>query len=264
MDTLNLVYYSPTGTTQKIVKKIGQNLGLNLTSESDITKTQKEFKTEISDKGLTIIGVPVYGGRLPINAIDALKKVHSNHSPVVIVVVYGNRAFEDSLLELNEIVSNCGFNVIAAAAFIGEHSFSSIKEPIAHGRPDKQDFIKCSDFSRIILDKLNKLKQGNSNSILDLPGKYPYKQRGQLPVNIYPKTDNTKCDNCGICVDICPSNAITISPIITTKGELCTWCCACVKACPNEARTFDNPTINPIKERLFSACSDRKEPEYFI
>ncbi|MFA9392781.1 MAG: 4Fe-4S binding protein [Prolixibacteraceae bacterium] len=263
MDTINLMHYSPTGTTQKVVKEIGQNLELKLTSEYNITKIQTESISEVSDNCLTIIGVPVYGGRLPMIAVDALRKFHSNHSPAVIVVVYGNRAFEDSLLELNEIVSTCGFHVIAAAAFIGEHSYSSIDKPIAPGRPDKLDLMKCNDFSKMILDKLNSLKQGNKISEIDIPGNYPYKQRNQLPVNIYPETNNAKCDNCGICVDICPSNAITNYPI-TTNGELCTWCCACVKVCPNEARIFDNPTINAVKDRLFSACSDRKEPKYFI
>lgn len=263
MDTLNLIYYSPTGTTQKIVKAIGQNLGLKQITENNITKIQTVDIPQISDHSLTIIGVPVYGGRLPLRVTDALKKLHSNHSPVAIVVVYGNRDFDDSLLELNEIVSICGFNVIAAAAFIGEHSFSSNDKPIAHERPDKLDLIKCSDFSRIIQDKLHDLNQGNEISKIAIPGKYPYKQRSQLPENIYPETDRAKCTNCGICVEICPTNAITNNAAKTTSGELCTWCCACVKACPEDARIFDNPTINAVKDRLFSACSDRKEPEYF-
>lgn len=264
MDTLNLIYYSPTGTTQKVVKEIGRNLGIKKTSEYNISKTQTTFEPEISNSSLTIIGLPVYGGRLPIYAIDILKKFHSNHSPAVIVVVYGNRAFEDSLLELNEMVSNCGFNVIAAAAFIGEHSYSSTDKPIAPGRPDKLDLLKCSNFSQMIQDKLNSLKQGNKISEIDIPGNYPYKQRSQLPENIYPETDIAKCDNCGICVDVCPTNAISINPTISTNGALCTWCCACVKACPNEARIFDNPTVNALREKLFSNCSERKEPEFFM
>lgn len=264
MNTVNLVYYSPTGTTQKIVKEIGQNLEIKLNSEINIAKEQTRFKPKISDDSLTIIGIPVYGGLLPINTINTLKKIQSNHSPVAIVVVYGNRAFDDSLLELNEIVSNCGFNVIAAAAFIGEHSFSSIDKPIAQGRPDKLDLIKCSNFAQMIQDKLNSLKQGNKISEITIPGNYPYKQRKPKPVIIYPETDTAKCDKCGICVDVCPTNAITMNSIILTNGELCTWCCACVKACPNEARIFDNPTINAFQEKLFSNCSERKEPQYFI
>ena len=264
MDTVNIIYYSPTGTSQKIVKEIGLNLKPNLISEFNITELQEAYTPVINDNSLTIIGVPVYGGRVPINAIELLKKFHSNNSLAVIVVVYGNRAFEDSLLELNEIVTNCGFNVIAGAAFIGEHSYSTVDKPIALERPDALDLIKCSNFSSIIQDKLNGLKQGNKIPKIDIPGNYPYKERNQLLANIYPDVDNDLCTLCGICVDACPTGAITIEETIITNGALCTCCSACIKSCPNDARFFDNPLINGIQEKLFSNCSDRKEPEYFI
>jgi ferredoxin/flavodoxin len=263
METLSLIYYSPTGTTQKIVREIGQNMGLKLISENNIAENKTELMLKTTNNCLTIIGLPVYSGRLPITAIESLKKVQSNQSPVVIVVVYGNRNYDDSLLELKEIASNCGFKIIAGAAFIGEHSFSSNEKPIAMNRPDKQDLEKCKDFARMITEKLNGIKDITILSELDIPGNYPYKERKQLPATIHPETDNDRCNQCGICVDSCPTNAITIQETVITNGELCTWCCACVKHCPDEARTFDNPTINTAKEKLFLNCSIRKEPLYF-
>ncbi len=262
--TLNTVYYSPTGTTQKIVKEIGQNLDSELIFEYNLTRMPAGLKNVIGDDSLTIIGVPVYGGRLPISAVESLKNLTSNGSPVVLVVVYGNRAFEDSLLELNEIAIDCGFNVIAATAFIGEHSYSTVDKPIAEGRPDEQDLIKCSDFSSLIKNKLDILNSTEKVSEVIIPGQYPYKERNQPPVSIHPETDNQKCNKCGICVDVCPTHAITINESVNTNGELCTWCCACVKSCPNEARIFDNPAVNAIKDRLFTNCSARKEPEFFV
>lgn len=264
METLSLIYFSPTGTTQKIVREIGQKMGLKLISENNITQNQDKFKPDVSDNCLTIIGMPVYGGRLPITAIEALKKFQSNQSPVVIVVVYGNRDYDDALLELKEVAINCGFRIIAGAAFIGEHSFSSKDKPIAENRPDKQDLIKCRDFAQIINQKINDIRDVNTPIELNVSGKYPYKERNQLPVTIHPKTDNDLCNHCGTCVDVCPTNAITIKETEITNGELCIWCCACVKHCPNGARIFDNPTINAVKEKLFLNCSIRKEPIYFV
>ena len=264
METLTLVYYSPTGTTQKIVREIGQNMGLKLISENNIAESRAELISKISDNCLTIIGLPVYGGRLPITAIEILKKLQTNQSPVIIVVVYGNRDYDDSLLELKEIANNCGFKIIAGAAFIGEHSFSTNEKPIAKNRPDKQDLVKCKDFARMITDKLKDIENVSSLSDLDIPGNFPYKVRKQLPVTVHPETDNNLCNNCGICVNICPTNAISFEETIITNGELCTWCCACVKHCPNEARIFDNPTINAFKEKLFLNCSKRKEPICFV
>ena len=233
-------------------------------SENNITQYNTDIKAVVCDDCLTIIGIPVYGGRLPITVIESLKTLQSNQSPAVIVVVYGNRDYDDALLELKEIVTNCGFNIIAGAAFIGEHSFSTNDKPIAKNRPDIQDLIKCSDFARMINEKLNNLTAINLHSELNIPGKNPYKERKQLPVAVHPETDNNLCSSCGTCVDICPTNAITMDEEVLTNGELCIWCCACVKHCPNEARIFDNPTINVFKEKLFLNCSERKEPIYFI
>ncbi len=264
METLSLIYYSPTGTTQKIVREIGRNMGLKLISENNIAENKTELILKASKNCLTIIGMPVYSGRLAIAAIESLKKLQSDQSPVVIVVVYGNRDYDDSLLELKVIVSNCGFKIIAGAAFIGEHSFSTDEKPIAKNRPDKQDLEKCRDFAGMITGKLKEIKDIDMLSELDIPGNHPYKEHSPSSATLHPATNNDKCTKCGICVDSCPTNAISIKETVITNGELCTLCCACIKNCPEDARTFNDPKIDAIKEKLFLNCSIRKEPIHFI
>lgn len=264
METLSLVYYSPTGTTKEVVRAIGQNLGLKLISENDIAENKIESISRISDNCLTIIGMPVYSGRLPEPAIESLKRLQSNQSPAIIVVVYGNRDYEDSLLELKEIAGNCGFKVIAGGAFIGEHSYSTHKMPLAKNRPDKQDLEKCRDFARRITEKLKNIKDTDLLSEPELPGNYPYKERKLLPSSIHPETDAELCTLCRVCADLCPTNAITIEGSVSTNGELCTLCCACVKYCPEDARIFNHPAVNAIRENLFLNSSVRKEPVYFV
>ena len=259
MESLNLIYYSPTGTTKKIIKEIASNLGIEEISEYNITKSDTEINPKTEDNSLTIIGLPVYSGRLPQSAIESLKKFKSNLSPAVIIVVYGNRDFDDSLLELEEIMSLGGFHIIAAGAFIGEHSFSSLEKPIAKDRPDQQDMEKCHDFSQMIQNKIN-----SKATEISVPGNFPYKELKKLPVDTHPETDPNKCTNCSHCIEICPTSAITIEQTIITNGEKCIWCFACIKGCPSEARIFDHPNINAIKDKLFLNCSTRREPEFFI
>ena len=261
LDTLNLTYYSPTGTTQKIIREIGKNLRYKLISENNIAEKSLELTAKNTDNSLTIIGLPVYGGRIPLTAIESLKNMQSNQSPAVILVVYGNREYDDALLELKEIVQNCGFNIIAGAAFIGEHSYSTNEKPIAQNRPDTQDLEKCRDFAKLISKKLKK----NKVSELQIPGNYPYKERRQFSKDIHPETMYEQCNLCGICVDSCPTNAISIEEeTVITNGALCTLCCACVKNCPSEARLFENSTVNTFRENLLLNCSLRKEPVYFL
>lgn len=264
MEDLRLIYFSPTGTTQKIVREIGEHVELKLNSEDNITQHQAGFTSDIVADSLTIIGMPVYGGRLPVVAVETLKKLKSNQSPAIIIVVYGNRDYDDALLELKEIVTNSGFRVIGGAAFIGEHSFSSNDKPIAQNRPDEVDLIKCKEFAQMINTKLEDLSKKTTFSDIDVPGNFPYKERKPSPAMVHPRTDYDLCNLCGSCVEVCPTNAISINDSEIKTNESCIWCCACVKHCPNEARIFDNPVVDVFREKLFLNCSTRKEPVYFI
>lgn len=265
MYSLKLIYYSPTGTSRKIVREIAAKLNVNTVTEYDITMVKGEVNEEIVGTQLVIIGVPVYGGRVPIVAVEKLKKLRANNAPVVLVAVYGNRAYEDALVELRDIANGCGFTTIAAAAFIGEHSYSTHDKPIAQGRPDAQDVIKCGEFAKQISAKWGEVQKTDRMPMLEIPGNFPYKERSKPAVLIAPVTSIAECNICGVCVDLCPTNAISIeNGILLTKSELCTWCCSCIKRCPNEARVFDNATICAIQNRLFTMCVDRKEPEFFV
>jgi ferredoxin len=262
--TLNQIYYSPTGTSKKIINTIARELAYNTNHEYDLTKHTLSSEIEIPKDCLTLMAMPVYAGRIPENIISTIQKFSSKGSPIVLIVVYGNRDFDDAMLELKEIVQERGFKVIAAAAFIGEHSFATKEMPIAMERPDNQDLNKCVSFAQLLSEKINHTENLSQITDIKIRGNFPYRVRKPHPVAIVPTTNIDRCDQCGVCTKVCPTGAITIQENIITNGELCTWCCACVKACPNEARIFDNSTLNTIRETLYNNCSERKEPEFFL
>ncbi|WP_044213761.1 EFR1 family ferrodoxin [Saccharicrinis fermentans] len=264
MESISLVYYSPTRTTQKICREVAKGLDVPIIDEINIAEDINGSNIQIEKNCLTLIGLPVYGGRLPINTIESLKKLKSDHSPAIIVVVYGNRDYDDALLELKEIIEECGFVIVAGAAFIGEHSYSTHERPIAMNRPDNQDLEKCKDFAVKVNEKLMKGPDILSLPEPSIPGNHPYKERKQLSATVYPKTDQALCTLCGTCVDVCPVGAISIEQSVVTNGELCTVCCACVKQCSEQARRLEDTTIDTIREKLFLNCSSRKEPSYFL
>ncbi len=263
MNALNLVYFSPTGTTKTVVKAIAKEIDSDSVHEFNLSPNRDcRSGCKIDKSSLTIIGVPVYAGRLPLPVIEKLEAFKADNAPVVLVVVYGNRAFDDALLELHDIAEKLGFKTIAAAAYIGEHSFSTDSKPIAQARPDAQDLLKCAEFGQEIGLKMEKFLTGDIEKP-EIPGSYPYKVRSQRPA-LSPETDEDGCDKCGVCAEVCPTNAIAINGKVETDTKLCIWCCACVRHCPQNVRVFENPTINGIVKKLSEMCKDRKEPEFFL
>lgn len=264
MDRLDLIYYSPTHTTQKIVREIGRNIECEIHHEINLTCAGEELLNEAGNGDLTIVGMPVYAGRIPKKTVDQLKCIRSADKPVVLVVVYGNRHYDDALLELKDIMTACGFNIIAAAAFIGEHSYSTKEFPVAAGRPDSRDLEIAADFSKEIQQKINHLTEIKSVVSPEIPGNFPYRNGFSRQQLISPETNNSKCNFCGVCAKVCPTNAIVLNQQVVTNKERCTWCCACIKSCPSEARTFESKLIKGFSQKLNANCSIRKEPEFFV
>jgi len=112
--------------------------GVGRVKQTDLTYPAFLPCARLGARDLAIIGVPVYAGRVPEIAAHRLKEIKGAGTPAVVVAVYGNREFEDALVEMRDIAIAQGFEVVAAGAFIAEHSFSTDELPIAAGRPDSE------------------------------------------------------------------------------------------------------------------------------
>jgi len=257
--SVRLIYFSPTGTTRKVLEAIARGFAADDPERLDLTRQGTADSMEIKSD-FAIIGAPVYSGRVPLQAIEALQLVRARNTPAVAVAVYGNRAFEDALLELTDLARQSGFRPVAAAAFIGEHSFSSPAAPIAEGRPDDEDIEKAVMFGKMIREKID--KGIAENVLVQVPGNVPYKKRNPAPPPSV--TDEVSCIKCANCVTICPAKAVTMQgeTVLTDKAR-CMACCACVKNCPSGARRMD-PQLAERAATLSCACCDRKEAQFFL
>jgi ferredoxin len=260
---VKLIYFSPTGTTQKVLQSIAEGIAvedvahINLTLPEGARQTIPPFSDE-----LVIIGAPVYGGRLPVDAIKRLKQLKADNTLAVLIVLYGNREFEDALLELKNLAIELGFNPVAGGAFIGEHSYATKDVPIANGRPDSLDVQKAMDFGAKIKDKVTALQSPDVRMELEIPGRFPYEAGGARSMAVSPKTKDT-CTVCGTCAGVCPTAAISINGSVATEIELCIRCCACIKNCPTGARVMEDSKWKNIAAWLNENCSSRKEPQIF-
>lgn len=264
MKSVRIIYFSPTGTTRKAVEAIAQGVEAENVEVLDLTRADaRRYVRPATDSELVIIGVPVYTGRVPFQAVEVLQRMEARGTPAVIVVVYGNRAYEDALLELSNIASRIGFVPIAGASFVGEHSFSTSATPIAAGRPDGEDLEKAAAFGKLLCEKLEAAESPGDGRFLRLPGSFPYRERAQHIAS--PETVTELCTGCRTCAAVCPEDAIIVTESgVTTDKDKCLLCCACVRACPVGARRMNDPTLLEIAERLSATCLERKSPEFFV
>ena len=253
---VHLFYFSPTHTTKKIVESIGKGTGFpceihDLTFSCDDIK-----KYEVKKNELTIVGIPVYGGRTPVITRDMIKNIKGDNSLVVPVVVYGNRAYEDCLLELKNMLKENSFIAIAGGAFIGEHSYT---RKVGTNRPDDIDIQMAENFGKAIAEKI---KNDSYTKDIFVKGNFPYKN--EMPKAVFAPVPNDKCKDCGKCAKVCPTSAIDKNNHRNINPEKCIRCFACVRTCPFEARGFIGNPIEKILNFLETTCTDRKEPEIFI
>ena len=260
-DQARLIYFSPTQTTKKIVSAIADGLQAESIKHLDLTLPEAESSApEEIRNGLAIIGVPVHGGRVPLLAVERLRLLRARKIPAVIVVVYGNRAYDDALLELRDLSVELGFVPFAAGAFIAEHSYATEKMPIANGRPDKEDLEKAREFGWMIRERLEQINLQAYLPRLAVPGNLPYKERWPQP-RATPITHAELCTRCERCAVLCPTRAITMEGIAVSDADRCIICCACVKLCPEGARSLTDEHVRKRAEAVSMQCQERKEPE---
>jgi len=269
--TVSGLWFSPTGTTKKTVSAIVGSIAKNLKNECELNKISLTLPSErvrplvYKSGDIVVLGVPVYAGRVPNILLKYLDTLRGNKAIGIPVVLYGNRNYDDALVELSDMMTEKGFKVMAAGAFIGEHSFSKI---LGEKRPDEDDIDKAKDFG---FEISNKIKDIDIDVKLKIKGNQPYRSyyrpRG---INgefydfrkIKPKT-NDKCIDCKICVSLCPVGSIDLDDVSKFNG-ICIKCGACVKGCPRKAKYYDDVNYLKHKHELEEEYESRKEIEIFL
>lgn len=250
------IVFSPTGGTKKVVEIITEEWK-EPTAFVDLSDAGMEpSKIVINQEDIALVAVPSYGGRIPELVAERLMKIHGNQARCIIVCVYGNRAYEDTLVELQDIVEKCEFRIVAGISAVAEHS---IMHQYATGRPDDEDAKELRGFARKIRDRLANEK--TPQTVPEIPGNRPYKKSGGA--GLVPKATKD-CIRCGLCAKNCPAQAISRENLKTADSGKCISCMRCVVNCPKSARKVNGAMVSVVALAIKKACSERKGNELFI
>lgn len=260
---LHTVFFSPTGSSRSMAQETARVLEQELTQNMPLARgddwdwTFPEGRAAAHTLGaedVLVFAFPVYAGRIPPLLMEPLARLAGHGARAVPLAVYGNRHYDDALLEAVDLFVANGFSVPAAGAFVAEHSMTA---KVGAGRPDAEDMAAIADFAR---RAASVIPCGKSATVA-VPGNRPYKA---LPpaADIRPQTLDS-CTQCGLCARVCPVRVIDADNAAQV-AQGCLRCCACVKICPEQAKYFDNPQVDKIVAMLESNCRERREPEVFF
>ncbi len=257
-DKMYNLFFSPTNTTKTVLHFLNKSFDMKF-EDIELTSYQNNNTVKIfSKEDVVFIGVPSYAGRVPITfAGRLLRNIKGNGAKAVLVVTFGNRAYDDTLIELKDLTKNCDFKVIAATAIVTQHS---LVPDFGKGRPDNEDKKEILEWINVVKEKL---MISNDNTKIDIivPGNRPYKKVKAMP--LAPAVNSSDCLHCGACSIACPTNAIDNRTYICDASK-CISCICCVNICPVNCRFVEPEILNKLKAHLEPLCDKRKHNEFYL
>ncbi len=252
------IYFSPTGNSKKSALYVAKAFSDDIT-EIDITVANKQpipQKFGIGD--IVIFSAPVYGGKILKEAKERFKKFTGEITPCVIIASYGNRHYDNALIEMSDMAISQGFIPVGYAALVGRHTFGQIEV----NRPDNNDLEENIHFGEKISDKLNRY----DFSIPLIPGDPEYEsiEKGGTGGKFRPLTDTFSCIDCKLCAVNCPMQAINYDNVSKIDNELCISCFRCIRNCPTGAKNMNEENYIAFAEEFTQKLSQSRPNEYFI
>lgn len=249
------IHFSPTGGTKKALWALSEPWNCEKIKINLLPPDEAIPDYQFTPEDVCIVAVPSFGGRVPKPALDRLRTLNGNGAKAVLLAAYGNRNFDDTLLELKNVLKEAGFFCAAAVAAVTEHS---VIRCFGFGRPNSADRLELKKYGKQIIKHL---ENSDPEKEVTVPGNEPYREYHGIPIKPHP---TRKCTNCQICATQCPTRAISETDPFDVDYSKCISCMRCVVICPSEARHNKKLMLLAAWFKMRKSCKKQKWNYLFL
>ena len=273
--TLQVVFFSPTKNTQKILAQIAGGMNYPLATQPYIDITTRLQRKNINKKitgDIILFGVPVYIGKIPSMVLPVIAALEGNGRWMIPVAISGHVTHGECLENMIWLFRRQGFRILAAAKFIGKHSFTTSNFVLGENRPNNEDMHGAREFGKKLVEKFRE-----SPTEIILQGVPPSEEtkeniperKAQTLVES-PVHDPEKCVRCRVCYANCPVDAIDFdsfadeqNPFVVDQ-DLCFRCFGCVYVCPFNALSIQLTMTTEQRDEFLQYGKENQHPEVFL
>ena len=242
--TTTIYYFTGTGNSLKIAKSLSEKLEeCELVPIAKIWEEDKLFS--LTEKVGFIF--PLYYAGLPKIVYDFLNKIELSKSNYFFAVVtYAGDVNTTPLVQIEAILNtkskalNAGFYIQMPNNFILGYDIDSEVH-------QKKNFEEANKKINTIHEAVEKKEKNLSKEILEKHRIKSEKFNKDFRDNVYGYDKSfyaeDTCTSCGICVNVCPVNNITLDEGRPRWQHKCQQCLACINFCPEKCIQFGNTTI---------------------
>lgn len=245
MKKLNAFYFSGTGNTRYVTKRLCEKLGRNFETEVfDITE-KADFSEEIKKADMILLAFPIYGSSPPVPMRRFVYANENNIKNKDIVIIITQYMFSgDGAASLGRTVEKLGGNVLFAEHFNMPNNLADCKMfKIRNGDENKKILdkaeMKIEKFAaRIISGKPFRRGYGVLSHATGYYCQRKFWRKNESEKKSKLKINKDLCVGCGLCQKNCPVHNIKISGKTAVPQGNCALCYRCVNICPKQAITL--------------------------